>query len=30
MILLPENLFQALLEEGSGDTLLNQIAKVQQ
>jgi len=30
VVLLPENLFWALLEEGSGDTLLNQIAKVQQ
>src|SRR5882757_587721 len=29
VILLPENLFRALLEEGSGDTLLNQIDKVQ-
>ena len=29
VVLLPENLFRALLEEGSGDTLLNQIAKVQ-
>jgi len=29
VILLPEALFRALLEEGSGETLLNQIAKVQ-
>ena len=29
VVLLPEHLFRVLLEEGSGDTLLNRIAKVQ-